>query len=360
TRGKEWAQMVSPRVKPLNILGLGYSVGTDGQVLTGEIVVVKTFEELANRSQEVKGKFVVYNFDFKGYGESVKYRGSGASEAAKYGAIGALVRSVTPFSINSPHTGMQSYKSGVPKIPAVSITVEDAELFGRLAARGVKVNVSLYMEASMADREGTSRNTVSEITGTDKPNEVVLVSGHLDSWDVGQGAMDDGGGAFISWRALSVIKKLGLKPKRTMRSVLWTGEEMGLIGVQAYAKQHAGELNRMSIAMESDIGTFTPLGITFSGTNSTAQCIVNEILQSLNTINATKLTLNEEGSDIDYLMAAGVPGSSLDNAHETYFYYHHSNGDTMTVEDSHQLDLCTAVWAATSYAFAALDDLLPR
>ncbi|CAG2105142.1 unnamed protein product [Medioppia subpectinata] len=359
TRGKEWAQMNSPRVKPLNILGLGYSVGTNGTVLTGEVVVVKTFDELKNRSNEVKGKFVVYNFDFKGYGESVEYRGRGASEAAKYGAIAALVRSVTPLSINSPHTGMQSYASGVVKIPAVSITVEDAELFGRLAARGVKVNVSLYMEARM-EAEGTSRNTVSEIKGTDKPDEVVLVSGHLDSWDVGQGAMDDGGGAFISWRALSVIKKLGLKPKRTLRSVLWTGEEMGLIGVQNYAKEHASELSKMSIAMESDIGTFTPFGISFSGTNTTAQCIVNEVLKALNPINATHMSLGKDGSDIDFLMAAGVPGSSLDNRHETYFYYHHSNGDTMTVEDSHQLDLCTAVWAATSYAFAALDDMLPR
>ncbi|XP_054158518.1 carboxypeptidase Q-like [Oppia nitens] len=358
-RGKEWAQMVSPRNKPLNILSLGYSVGTNGSVLTGDVIVVKTFDELKSRSEEVRGKFVVYNYDFKSYGESVKYRGQGASQAAQYGAIGALIRSVTPFSINSPHTGMQSYANNVRKIPAVSITVEDAELFGRLAASGINITVSISMEARM-DGEAVSRNTVSEITGSSKLDEVVLVSGHLDSWDVGQGAMDDGGGAFISWRALSVIKKLGLKPKRTVRSVLWTGEEMGLIGAQQYAQQHINELSKMSIAMESDIGTFTPTGITYSGQNTTAQCIVNELLKLLKPINASQLRIGSEGSDIDYLMDKGVPGSSLDNRNDRYFYFHHSAGDTMTVENRRDLDLCTAVWAATAYGLAAIDDQLPR
>ncbi|XP_054158520.1 carboxypeptidase Q-like [Oppia nitens] len=358
-RGKEWAQMVSPRNKPLNILSLGYSVGTNGSVLTGDVIVVKTFDELNRRSQEVRGKFVVYNYDFVSYFESVQYREYGASRAAQYGAIGALIRSVTPFSINSPHTGGQTYANNVTKIPAVSITVEDAELFGRLAGRGINITVSLSMEAHM-NGVGVSRNTISEITGSNKPDEVVLVSGHLDSWDVGQGAMDDGGGAFISWRALSVIKKLGLRPKRTVRSVLWTGEEMGLIGAKQYTQQHLSELSKISIAMESDIGTFTPTGITYSGQNPTAQCIVNQILQSLKPINASQLRIGSEGSDIELLMGKGVPGSSLDNRNDRYFYFHHSAGDTMTVENRRDLDLCTAVWAATAYGLASIDDQLPR
>ncbi|CAG2177384.1 unnamed protein product, partial [Oppiella nova] len=231
-RGREWAQMVSPRLKSMNILGLGYSVGTNGKVLTGEVVVVKTFEELRARAHEVPGKFVVYNFVYESYAKTAKYRREGASEAARFGAIGALIRSVTPFSIDSPHT---AYAENVPKIPAVSITVEDAELFDRITQRGEKVKVSLYMEAHM-EGTGMSRNTISEITGYKYPDEAVIVSGHLDSWDVGQGAMDDGGGAFISWRALSVLKKLGLQLKRTVRSILWTGEEMGFFGVKDYVK----------------------------------------------------------------------------------------------------------------------------
>ncbi|XP_054158509.1 uncharacterized protein LOC128956821 [Oppia nitens] len=360
TRGREWAQMVSPRIQTLNILSLGSSIGTNGSVLTGDVIVVKSFAELNRRSHEIRGKFVVYNYDFNSYDKSIDYRVHGASRASKYGAIGALIRSVTPFSINSPHTGAQSYDNNVRKIPAVSITVEDAELFGRLAGRGVNITVSLSMEARM-DADRVSRNTVSEITGSTKPDEVVLVSGHLDSWDVGQGAMDDGGGAFISWRALSVIKKLGLRPKRTVQSVLWTGEEMGLIGVQQYTQKHINELNKISIAMESDSGTFAPTGITYSGRNPTAQCIVNELLRLLKPINASQLTIGGiDGIDIELLVDKGVPGASLDTSNDRYFYYHHSSGDTMSMMSTRQLDLCTAVWAAIAYGLASIDDQLPR
>ncbi|XP_054158512.1 carboxypeptidase Q-like, partial [Oppia nitens] len=360
TRGREWAQMVSPRIQSLNILGLGLSVGTNGSVLTGDVIVVKSFAELEFRSCEVRGKFVVYNYDFDSYGKSVQYRLQGATRAGQYGAIGALIRSVTPFSLNTPHTGYITYDNNIQKIPAVSITVEDAELFGRLAARGINITISLSMEARM-DADRVSRNTISEITGSNKPDEVVLVSGHLDSWDVGQGAMDDGGGAFISWRALSVIKKLGLRPKRTVRSVLWTGEEIGYIGAQQYAQKHINELSKISIAMESDMGTFRPTGITYSGQNPTAQCIVNELLSLLKPINSTQLTIGrKDGPDIDFLVEKGVPGGSLDTSNDRYFYYHHSAADTMSMMSTRDLDLCTAVWAAIAYGLASIDDQLPR
>ncbi|XP_054158577.1 carboxypeptidase Q-like [Oppia nitens] len=352
--------MVCPRKQSLNILGLGYSVGTNGSVVTGDVIVIKTFAELNRRSREIRGKFVVYNYDFNSYDESVAYKLHGASRASKYGAIGALIRSTTPFSNSLPHTGLQIYSKNVRKIPAVSITVEDAELFGRLAARGINITVSLSMEARM-DADRVSRNTVSEITGSTKPDEIVLVSGHLDSWDVGQGAMDDGGGAFISWRALSVIKKLGLRPKRTVQSVLWTGEEMGYNGVQQYAQKHINDLNKISIAMESDMGTFTPTGITYSGRNLTAQCIINELLSLLKPINASQLKIGrEDGPDIELLVEKGVPGASLDTRNDRYFYYHHTAGDTMSMMSTRDLDLCTAVWAAIAYGLASIDDQLPR
>ena len=189
--------------------------------------------------------------------------------------------------------------------------------------------------------------------------QVVLVSGHLDSWDVGQGAMDDGGGAFISWQALSVVRQLNLKPKRTMRMVLWTGEEEGLLGAQQYYNRHKANAGNFSLVMESDIGTFTPLGISFKG-GKKAAAVMKEIMTLLNPINASKLTVTEVDGDITFWIRDGVPGGSLDNANQKYFYFHHTNGDTMTVEDPDNLDLCAAVWAVVAYSVANLDDMLPR
>ncbi|XP_054158505.1 carboxypeptidase Q-like [Oppia nitens] len=312
------------------------------------------------------GKFVVYNYDWISFPDAVKYRKLGASLAEQLGAIGALIRSVTPFSGDVPHTGCLSYDNNtnsLPKIPSASITVEDAELFGRLAARGVNITVSLSMEARIDGSDGMSRNTVSEITGSTKPDEIVLVTGQLDSWDVGQGAMDNGGAAFIAWRALSVIKKLGLRPKRTVRSVLWTGEEMGYYGVKQYSQKHINELNKISVAMESVSGTFKPTGLTYRGQNTTAKCILNEILQSMKPINATQLLIDDniDGAlDIRYLMEKDIPGLSLDTPNDQYYRYHHSIGDTMQVLNTRELDLCTAVWTAIVYVLATIDDQLPR
>lgn len=360
TRGNEWVQMVQPRQHKLNVLGLGYSVGTEGRTIEAPVVVVRSFDELEQKSHEVSGKIVVYNNPFETYGKSVVYRTDGASRASQYGAIAALIRSVTPFSIASPHTGMQTYQSNVTKIPAISITVEDAELLQRFYDRKEQVVVRIYSENHLDESPVVSRNVVSEIKGTVKPDEVVVVGGHIDSWDVGQGAMDDGAGAFISWRALSVIKELGLKPKRTLRSVLWTAEEVGLIGAQSYVEQHKNELDKFVIAMESDIGTFTPNGLTFSGQNSTAQCVMWELLRLMHPINATRLTIHPEGSDVQVFLDQGVPISSLDTQNDKYFYYHHTEADTMSVENEDDLDKCLAVWTSISYALASLEFPLPN
>jgi len=189
--------------------------------------------------------------------------------------------------------------------------------------------------------------------------QVVLVSGHLDSWDVGQGAMDDGGGAFISWQALSVIRQLNLKPKRTMRMVLWTGEEEGLLGAEQYYNRHKENVNNFSLVMESDIGTFMPEGISFTGGDK-AVAIMREVMSLLKPINVTNLRVENVGGDITFWVRDGVPGGVLDNANSKYFYFHHSNGDTMTVQDPDAMDLCAAVWAVVAYTVADLDELLPR
>ncbi|XP_065280112.2 carboxypeptidase Q-like [Dermacentor albipictus] len=358
-RGHEEAWMVKPRLKRMNILGLGNSVSTPPGGITAPVLVVGCFDELQENSSKAKGKIVVFNQEYVTYGKTLKYRVQGASAAAKAGAVAALVRSLTPMSINSPHTGYMKYDENVTRIPTASITVEDAELLARLQERGSEPVVKLVMGAKSLP-PASSRNTIAEIRGDSIPEEVVLISGHLDSWDVGQGAMDDGAGAFISWRALAILRRLGLKPRRTLRCVLWTGEELHMAGAAEYFRRHfARELHRMNLVMESDTGTFRPLGLAYSGSNEHARCIVAEVLRLFARINATRLTLGASAPDLSSWMKAGVPGASLSTANEKYFYFHHTEADTMSVLDRHELDLCTALWTAASYIFADLSVRLP-
>ncbi|XP_022169300.1 carboxypeptidase Q-like [Myzus persicae] len=359
-RRKENAALVRPRFKNLAMLGLGGSVSTVPEGIRAEVVVVTSFEDLSNKSSLVSGKIVVYNQPYVSYSETVVYRASGASEASKYGAVATLIRSITPFSLNTPHAGHQSYSDGVKKIPTACITVEDAELLNRMYNRGIKLEIFLKMDSKFFNN-ATSRNTVAEIQGTTDPDKIVLVSGHLDSWDVGQGAMDDGGGAFISWNSLVVLKNLGLRPKRTIRCLLWTAEEEGYIGAYAYLKGHKSELNKFNLVIESDEGTFQPYGIEFHGSETSA-CIMVEVAKLFDSINATSMKSSKDnvGSDIEVFEDLNIPGLSLLNRNEKYFWYHHTEADTMAVEDPDSLDLNTAMFAVISYIIADLSVELPK
>ncbi|KAK2910442.1 carboxypeptidase Q-like [Channa argus] len=357
-RGKESAAMIVPRVKNLAILGLGSSVGTPPEGIEAEVLVVQSFEELKHRASEASGRIVVFNQPFVSYGETVAYRAYGASEAAKVGAVATLIRSITPFSINSPHTGWQDYQDGVKCIPAACITVEDAELMWRMAQRGQKIVIRLTMGAKTLP-DADSFNTVAEITGWQHPEQVVLLSGHLDSWDVGQGAMDDGGGAMISWEVLSLIKDLGLRPRRTLRTVLWTAEEQGGVGAQQYYNLHKVNMSNFDLVMESDLGTFSPVALQFTGSDA-ARKVMEEVVKLLAPINTTTLEKHGEGTDISPWMAAGVPGASLHVKDSKYFWFHHSEGDTVTVQDPQDMNLCSALWAVVGYVVADLQDMLPR
>lgn len=357
-RGNESAEMILPRAKRLAILGLGSSVGTPPEGIEAEVLVVKSFDELKHRANEAVGKIVVFNQPFVSYGVTVEYRSCGASKAAKVGAVATLIRSVTPFSINSPHTGWQDYQDGVKRIPTACITVEDAELMWRMAQRGQRIVVRLTMEAKTLP-DVDSFNTVAEIKGWQHPEQVVLMSGHLDSWDVGQGAMDDGGGAMISWEALSLIKDLGLHPRRTLRTVLWTAEEQGGVGAQQYYNLHKVNTSNFDLVMESDLGTFTPLALQFTGSDA-ARRVMGEVVKLLAPINMTKLEPDGEGTDISPWLQAGVPGASLHTDDSRYFWFHHTEGDTMTVQDPQDMNLCSAVWAVVAYVVADLEDMLPR
>ncbi|KAK2588607.1 hypothetical protein KPH14_006376 [Odynerus spinipes] len=357
-RGSESATLLQPWKKNIAILGLGYSVGTPKEGITARAIVVNSFDELKSRANEVPGKIVVYNEKYISYGESVTYRDDGATEAAKLGAVAVLIRSITPESLYTPHTGMMEYRDNVTKIPAACITIEDAALLRRMSDKGRNIVINLKMEAqNLPDKE--SRNVVAELVGTDKPEGVVVVSGHIDSWDVGEGAMDDGGGAFISWNALQLLKQLGCRPRRTVRMIMWTAEEMGIIGAREYLKAHKAEEKNLQFVMESDLGTFTPLGIEYTGTPLVG-CVLKEILRLMSPLGEMNVRTPNLGPDIEYWIQNGVPGGSLWNKNDKYFYYHHTNADTMLLEDPDALDMGTALFAAVSYVLADLSIDLPR
>ena len=357
-RGKEKAQLLEPRLAELAILGLGSSIGTPPDGITADAVVMRSFDELEERKDEVKDRIVIFNPTFVSYGVTVAYRAYGASRASKYGAVATLIRTIAPFSIYSPHTGLQDYDSSVIPIPSACITIEDANMLDRLERAGERLSIRLSMEAENLPM-ASSRNTVAEITGSTYPEQVVVVSGHLDSWDVGQGAMDDGGGAFISWQALSIIKGMGLTPKRTLRLVMWTDEESGGVGSQQYYQLHRNKSENYSILFESDEGVFLPYGIQFSGSPE-AKAVMEQIGQLLVSINASEVYDNGGGTDVGWWRADKVPTASLANHNEHYFWYHHSHADTMDVLDPVEMNLCSAVWAVYAYVLADIDNVLPR
>lgn len=357
-RGEESAEILVPRPQALGFIGLGRSVGTLRKGLVAEALVVNSFEDLRSRADEARGKIVVYNVPFTNYMEVITYRGKGASEAAKVGAVASLVRSLTPHAMAVPHTGAQRYEDGVKRIPGGAITVEDALLLQRYQDRGEEIILRLKMAAHFQS-DVPSRNVVAELTGYENPDEVVVMGGHIDSWDVGQGAMDDAGGCVAAWEALRVLKQLGLRPRRTIRVVLWTNEEIGLGGGRAYRDAHADELENHVLAMESDAGVFKPEGFGFQGTPE-ALAILQEIAALLEPIEANSVREGHGGADISPLIKEGVPGMGLRVAGEKYFWYHHTAADTFDKLDPGELNLCVAALAVMAYVAADMPERLPR
>lgn len=359
-RGEESAELVRPRPVRLHMLGLGGSVPTPKQGITARVLVVTSFEDLRARADQAKGKIVLFDVPFTTYRETVRYRVLGASEAARVGALASLVRSVTPFSIRSPHTGVMLYDSTVARIPAAALSAEDAELLHRLQERGQPIVVRLRMGARTLP-DARSRNVVAEVVGRERPDEVVVLGGHIDSWDVGQGAMDDGGGSVAAWEAVRLIQQLGLRPRRTVRVVLWTNEENGGRGARAYRDTHAAELAKHVLAIESDNGTFSPHGFRFSGSDA-ALARLQPVGSLLRPIGAGKVTKEYESpeADIAPLVERGVPGMGLDVERGRYFWYHHSEGDTLDKVDPAELARCVAALAVMAYVVADLPEALPR
>ncbi|MEN8375436.1 MAG: M28 family metallopeptidase [Gemmatimonadota bacterium] len=357
-RNAESLALVEPRAADLPMLGLGGSVGTPAGGITAEVLVVASFDELTERADDARGRIVLYDVPFTTYGETVQYRLNGAIEAARVGAVASLIRSVTPYSMRTPHTGTMRYEDGVPRIPHAAITVEDALRLRRLAERGSPPVVHLEMGAETLP-DAQSRNVMAEIVGREKPDEVVVIGGHIDSWDVGDGAMDDGGGSVVAWEAVRLMKALGLRPRRTVRVVLWTNEENGLGGARAYALGHADEIDRTVLAIESDAGVFRPVGFGFTGSDEAFDLVrgVGELLEG---IAAGEVTRGGGGADIGLLMRGGVPGMGLRVDRSRYFWYHHSAADTLDKLDPEEVALCVAAMAVMAYVVADLPEALPR
>lgn len=357
-RGEESAEMLEPTRHKLPMLGLGGSVATPQEGITAPVLVVRSFDELQQRAPEARGKIVLFNAPFVSYGQTVAYRARGASQAAKAGAVASLVRSITPFGLQTPHTGALNYEPGVSQIPHAAITIEDAECLQRWQERGQQVVVRLKMSAhSLPD--APSRNVVAEVVGREKPDEIVVVSGHLDSWDIAPGAIDDGGGVMAAWEAIRLIHKLDVHPRRTVRVVLWTNEENGLRGAKTYAERHRQELPKHVLAIESDRGVFRPTGFSFRG-NDQAKAIVGQLAALLDGIHADKIVAGGAGADVEQLAPAGVPVMELTVEDSKYFWFHHTAADTPDKVNPKELSQCAAAMAVMAYVIADLPESLPR
>jgi carboxypeptidase Q len=357
-RGNESLLLVAPRPRMLPMLGLGGSIATPPEGITADVLVVSSFDELRERADDARGKIVLFDAPFTTYGQTVAYRATGAIEAAKVGAVASLIRSVTPYSQQTPHTGGMRYDPSVRRIPHAAITVEDAMMLHRMQERGERIRVTLTMSARTLP-EARSRNVVAELRGSELPDEVVVLGGHIDSWDVGTGAMDDAGGSVAAWEAVTLMKRLGLRPRRTVRVVLWTNEENGLAGGNAYRDAHRAELDGHVLAIESDAGVFRPTGFGFSGSDS-AFAIVRAIASLLAPIGADTITRPGGGADIGPIMALGVPGMGLQVDGTRYFWYHHTDSDTIDKLDPAEVARCVAAMAVMAFVVADLPDPLPR
>lgn len=370
-RGRESATLLEPRESPMHMLGLGGSVGTPPEGITAPVVVVADSESLDALGDGAEGKIVLFNkvmppYDpVRGsrYGETVKYRHLGAKLAADKGAVACLVRSVTARSLRTPHTGALSYRNAKTRIPAAAISVEDAELIARLTAAGERVVVNLKMEAhTLPDAE--SANVVGELRGSSAPDEVVVIGGHIDSWDVGHGAHDDGAGVVMAMEAIAVLRKLNLVPRRTIRVVLWTNEENGLAGGRAYAIDHARELFNHVAAIESDSGGFKPrkysVGCGDPSKESIAARQISEIMD-LFASSIGPMTADaggEGGADISSMKPADVVLMGHEVHGETYFDYHHTEADTIDKVDPVELSQNVAVMATVAYIVADMPERL--
>jgi carboxypeptidase Q len=363
-RGACKVALVEPRAQELVACALGGSDGTGGKALRAPVVVTESLESLAKlAAADVRGKIVLFTRKMErdggetsGYGATVSIRGGGASAAARLGAVGVMIRSVGTGNARLPHTGAMYYDDGVARIPAVALSAEDAEMVARLAVRERPLEVSLELGCeTLPDVE--SANVVADLPGREKPEEIVVLGGHLDSWDLGTGAIDDGAGVVIAWEAVRLMKELGLKPRRTLRLVFFMNEENGVRGGDGYAAEHAGELANHVAAIESDSGAGRPTG--FGCTSSDGDLArVKQLGALLRGVGADAVGQGGGGVDISPMRKGGVPTLGLRQDSHWYFDYHHTAADTPDKADPHELALNVGAMAVMAYALAEIEPRL--
>jgi carboxypeptidase Q len=364
-RGEASGRILTPAPHPMAILALGMSDGTPKGGVTADVVEVSSLDDVTALGDKAKGKIVLFNKkiyanggDDRGYGSAVGLRYKGAVSAAKAGAVGMLIRSLATLDLRLPHTGAMGYDEGAPHIPAAAISPEDAELIHRFLAAGENVRVAFTTTCeNLPDAE--SANVVGEIRGSESPDEVVVIGGHLDSWDVGTGAQDDGAGCAITMEAIRLLRSLGLKPKRTIRAVLYTNEENGLRGGKAYAAAHAAELGKHVAAIESDSGGAKPLGFGVTA-GPGATDVVKTLAAPLAPFAADDVKEGGGGADISAMGGAGVPQLELRQDGTHYFDIHHTMADTLDKVGAHDLAMNATAMAVMAWQLANLDPPLPR
>ncbi len=363
-RGHCAVSMVAPRLQEMYACALGGSVGTGGKPLRAAVVATESLESLAKLApSDVVGKIVLFTRKMErdggaaaGYGATVSVRSNGAIAAAKLGAVGVIIRSVGTGNARLTHTGAMRYEEGTPKIPAVAVSAEDAELMARLIARDVPVEAALDLGCdTLPDVE--SANVVAELRGRENPDEIVVIGGHLDSWDLGTGAIDDGAGVVICWEAARLMREAGLRPRRTIRLVFFMNEENGLRGGDGYATAHADELAQHVAAIESDGGAGRPLG--FGCTSSDDDLARVQALGTLlRGIGAGEVHAGGGGADVGPMRKGSVPTLGLNQDSYWYFDYHHTPADTPDKADPHELSLNVAAMAVMAYALAEMEPRL--
>jgi hypothetical protein len=357
-RGEEAARLVAPLDAPVFLLGLGGSIATPSVGLTAEVVAVSNYDELeALGADQVRGRIVLYNVPWQGYGHTVQYRTAGAIRAARLGAVASLVRSVTPLSLRDPHTGAMQYDPAVPRIPHAAISVEDALRIARLIDAGNTVRLHLFMSAQTLP-DADSANVIGELPGREHPEEIVVLGGHIDSWDVGQGAQDDGCGFTACWQAVVLMKQLGLAARRTVRLVFWTDEEHTGSGADAYRKSVGDALKNHVAAIEMDSGSERPVGFGLSIVGASDDVMsralqrARQIGRLLDGIGAGEISKGGGGADIGPLMRDGVPGFGHRTLGQRYFEWHHSEADTLDKIDPRDFRLNVASLAVLAYVLA--------
>ena len=365
-----WPGQIPGTTQKVVLTALGGSVATAADGLTAEVVVVDDWKQLhALPAGAVKGKILLFNHKFDkelaaegngggAYGGGVVYRGAGPIAGATVGAAAVLVRSVGGADYRLPHTGLTQYAPGVPKIPAAAVTAEDADLLQNLTSQGpVKLHLTLTPQTLP---DAASFNVIADWKGTEHPEQVVVVSGHLDSWDLGTGAIDDGAGVAVSMQAIHLLHDLGIHPKRTVRFVAWMSEEEGSEGAAAYMVDHKDDFANHTGAIESDLGADHPTGIYYAGKPALGQWL-RPVAQVLDTIGAESLRSSPEtGEDINGLTEKGVPSFSPIQDSRYYFNYHHTPADTFDKIDPKHLNENAAVMVVLAYALADSGEAAPR